>query len=82
VPGPHQTITEKLDAIKRLTAKGAEYRHARELMPVLGYREWRNFKGAIEQAKIAFGAAGEDATYHQNGCHRYRGRTVNRRLLP
>lgn len=64
MPGPHQTITEKLDAIKRLTAKGAEYRHARELMPVLGYREWRNFKGAIEQAKIAFGAAGEDATYH------------------
>jgi DNA-damage-inducible protein D len=61
---PHQAITEKLDAIKRLTAKGVEYWHARDLMPVLGYREWRNFKGAIEQAKVAFGAAGEDASYH------------------
>jgi hypothetical protein len=61
---PYQAITEKLDAIKRLTAKGVEYWHARDLMPVLGYREWRNFKGAIEQAKVAFGAAGEDASYH------------------
>jgi DNA-damage-inducible protein D len=58
------TITEKLDAIKRLTPKGAEYWHARELMPVLGYRDWGNFQGAIEQAMIAFGAAGEDASHH------------------
>jgi DNA-damage-inducible protein D len=58
------TITEKLDAIRRLTPKGAEYWHARELMPVLGYDKWENFQGAIEQAKIAFDAAGEDASNH------------------
>jgi DNA-damage-inducible protein D len=64
VAGPFNTITEKLDAIKHLTAKGVEYWHARELMPVLGYDKWSNFHGAIEQAKIAFDAAGEDASNH------------------
>jgi len=60
----YKTITEKLEAIRRLTPKGGEYWFARELMPVLGYDTWRNFEGAIEQAKIAFDAAGEDASHH------------------
>lgn len=61
---PYQTITERLETIRRFTAKGGEYWMARELMPILGYDTWRNFVGAIEQAKIAFDAAGESAAHH------------------
>lgn len=57
-------VTEKLEEIKGLTEKGVEYWHARDLMPVLGYVEWRNFSGAIERAMASFNAAGEDATHH------------------
>jgi DNA-damage-inducible protein D len=59
-----QTVTEKLEQIKGLTGKGVDYWHARDLMPVLGYVEWRNFQGAIERAKVAFNAASEDANHH------------------
>lgn len=59
-----KTVTEKLEEIKGLTAKGAEYWHARDLMHVLGYMEWRNFQAAIERAKIAFDVAGESAEHH------------------
>src|SRR5712691_981225 len=58
------TVTEKLEQIKRLTEKGIEYWHARELMPVLGYVDWRNFHAAIDRSTIAFGAAGEDPAHH------------------
>jgi DNA-damage-inducible protein D len=59
-----ETVTEKLEQIKRLTGKGVDYWHARELMPVLGYVDWRNFQAAIERARIAFDAAGEDSSHH------------------
>jgi DNA-damage-inducible protein D len=58
------TVTEKLEAIKGLTTKRVEYWHARDLMPVLGYVEWRNFQTAIERAKVAFDAVGETSTHH------------------
>jgi DNA-damage-inducible protein D len=63
-PGDLAVITEKLDAIKGFTAKSIEYWCARDLMPVLGYVDWRNFEGAIERAKVSFDAAGEQATHH------------------
>lgn len=59
-----ESVTEKLDKNKGLTAKGAEYWRARELMLILGYVDWRNFKGAIERAKTSFDVAGEEAGYH------------------
>ena len=58
------TVTEKLEQIKRLTEKGIEYWHARELMPVLGYVDWRNFHAAIDRAIVGFDAAGEAAAHH------------------
>lgn len=58
------TVTEKLDAIKRLTGKGVDYWHARELMPVLGYTKWENFKNAIARARDTFDAAEEDSSHH------------------
>jgi DNA-damage-inducible protein D len=61
---PHQTITEKLDAIKRLTAKGVEYWEARELMPLLGYKRWESFRDLIGRAMVAFDSAGEHSSHH------------------
>ena len=36
------------DSIKRVRPDGSEYWSARDLMPLLGYIEWRKFDGAID----------------------------------
>ena len=41
------------DDIARTDADGSHYWLGRELMPLLGYEEWRKFAGAIERAKDA-----------------------------
>jgi DNA-damage-inducible protein D len=49
-----QNETFELNTFERLMRKGAngvEYWFARELMPMLGYVDWRNFYAAIERAK-------------------------------
>lgn len=43
---------------------GVECWSARELCPLLGYTQWRNFLPAIEKAKNACQNAGEDIRYH------------------
>lgn len=43
---------------------GVECWSARELCPLLGYTQWRNFLPAIEKAKSACQNAGEDIRYH------------------
>jgi len=53
-PANHPTEREEpsspFDAIRRLRLDGTEYWRARDLMPLLGYQEWRKFAGAIERA--------------------------------
>lgn len=39
------------DSIRRVRDDGTEYWSARDLMPLLGYEEWRKFDGAIDRAK-------------------------------
>ena len=39
--------------IKHIDDRGNEYWNARELMPLLGYKEWRYFSVVIEKAQIA-----------------------------
>lgn len=46
------------------TIKGIECWSARELQPVLGYTEWRNFIKVIDKAKDACSHAGEDTKHH------------------
>jgi DNA-damage-inducible protein D len=41
-----------------------EYWSARELMPIVDYRDWRNFNDAINRAQTAFRGLGEDTRGH------------------
>ena len=43
---------------------GVEFWYARELQPVLGYTEWRNFAGIIEKAKISCETSGSQYLCH------------------
>lgn len=44
---------QRFESIKQINPYGAEYWSARELMPLLGYEQWRRFEDTIERAKIA-----------------------------
>ncbi|MEK9175627.1 MAG: hypothetical protein AAB795_03510 [Patescibacteria group bacterium] len=52
------------ESIKKLTEDGVEYWEARELMPLLGYAEWRKFNGSIERAKQACEASDQNIKDH------------------
>jgi DNA-damage-inducible protein D len=45
------TNKKVFDDIKHTTEYGAEFWHARELMPILGYDKWQNFENSIKKAK-------------------------------
>ena len=40
--------------IKHNDENGTEFWYARELQPILDYKEWRKFNGVIERAKKSF----------------------------
>lgn len=48
------------DMIRRSRPDGSEYWSARELMPFLGYMQWRRFADAIEQARAVVVAEQDD----------------------
>lgn len=48
------------DAIRRVRPDGSEYWSGRELMPLLGYEQWRRFEDAIDRAVAACLNAGGD----------------------
>lgn len=50
--------------IKHLLEDGTEYWNARELQTVLDYSQWRNFKEAIERAKLACKNSGFEPEDH------------------
>lgn len=62
--------TEEIkDLFKKFEGIVCEYNEvecwsARELYPLLGYNQWRNFEAIIEKAKSSCANAGEDITYH------------------
>ena len=52
--GSLSAYSEKtFEDIKHIDEGGNEYWYARELQPVLGYTEWRNFENVILKARIA-----------------------------
>lgn len=46
-------LKSKFDEIAHITEDGIEFWLARELQPLLGYSEWRNFENTIKKAKEA-----------------------------
>ena len=61
---PHDGEGSPFDRIRRTTPEGREYWSARELMPLLGYEEWRKFDGAIDRSRISASNAGYVVTDH------------------
>ncbi len=47
--GPHKDF----ESIKKIDENGVEYWTARELMPILGYLQWKNFEIVIQKAQQA-----------------------------
>lgn len=47
------SLNKDFESIKKTDENGAEYWEARELMPFLGYVEWRKFEGVVGRAKDA-----------------------------
>lgn len=52
------TSTSPFDSIKRTRADGSEFWSARDLMPLLGYDQWKNFKRCVIDAQHAAEIAG------------------------
>lgn len=50
------------DQVKTLTSDGGEFWSARDLMPLLGYTNWRKFEQAISRAKEVAEVQGMDVT--------------------
>jgi DNA-damage-inducible protein D len=51
-------VTSALEAMKKVAPNGQPLWFARELMEILAYNEWRNFREVIEKAKEASNNAG------------------------
>lgn len=52
------------DSIRHINEYGAEYWDARELMPVLGYKQWRRFADTIDRAKVSCEVSGNAVSDH------------------
>ena len=52
------------EQIKHVNEYNSEYWSARELMPLLGYKEWRKFEGVITKSKEACSNSGNSAKDH------------------
>lgn len=59
-----RSVTESLDSIKWQTPKGTDAWWARDLQPMLGYGQWKNFSKAIKRARQACESAGTDQRLH------------------
>lgn len=52
------------DRIRHVDPDGSEWWSARDLMPLMGYDQWRRFAGAVERAKASAEAQGQIVENH------------------
>ena len=52
------------EGIKKINKQGVEYWEARELMPLFGYGQWKNFKKIVNKAKDACENSDQEIEYH------------------
>lgn len=55
---------KNFDNIKHFDEYGNEYWSARELQPILGYKEWRYFSAVIEKAQVACLQSNSNVIHH------------------
>ena len=55
---------KSFEDMKLLNEHGAEYWSARDIQPLLGYDQWRNFDGAVKKAKTSCEQSGNDCDHH------------------
>ncbi len=60
-------VRSSFESLKRLNVHAAEYWSARDLMPKLGYRQWRRFEDAIRRAATSCQQSGNDPSNHFAG---------------
>ena len=60
ISSPHKNFEE----IKKIDQNGIEYWEARELMPLLGYRNWRDFHNTVKKAQVACNKSGQETRNH------------------
>lgn len=58
--GPHRDF----ESIKKINQNGVEYWEARELMVLMGYKNWREFQGSIKRAEKACALSGQTVQDH------------------
>lgn len=58
------SLHKDFESIKKVDERGYEYWEARELMPLLGYVEWRKFQLAIQRAQATCLATGQGIKDH------------------
>jgi len=58
---------DPFERLKKTNAHGAEYWSARDLQPLLGYRQWRRFEQAVERAITSCKQSGNNPEYHFAG---------------
>jgi DNA-damage-inducible protein D len=63
----YTTSVTPFDAIKCTKPDGTEYWSARDLMPLLGYPRWQDFKAALERAAVSCTAQGYEVSGHFSG---------------
>lgn len=56
--------SKNFEEIKKIDENGVEYWEARELLAVLGYKEWRKFLLVVEKAKISCSKSGQKVNEH------------------
>ena len=61
---PTDQIATTFDGIRRRDDDGIEYWLARELAPMLDYRDWRNFMQVVEKARVACRESGHPDQDH------------------
>lgn len=74
-PDPDKPNESPFDTIRRARPDGTEYRSARELMPLLGYAQWRRFADAVEQARAVVAAEHGNQAADQAFCQYRQDRT-------
>jgi DNA-damage-inducible protein D len=55
---------KSLEDLKKLNQHGAEFWTARDLQPLLGYKQWRGFENAIKKAITSCEQSGNDPAHH------------------